>query len=96
MTTILLSSVALYPSAPPPIPPSVELGAPYVVSVPSGPALSVASLQVKSTLWPVLLTPPRKTEPEVWTRDKVEWAEATMRFVVAEAIRGLVEDGEVS
>jgi tRNA-specific adenosine deaminase 3 len=84
--TILLTSTKLHEN-PPDLPPDIDLSPAYIVTVPSCPALSMVSLKAKSTLWPVLFTPSRKAEPEVWTRGQVKWAQSIMQHLVDSAAK---------
>ncbi|KAH7922039.1 hypothetical protein BV22DRAFT_1018099 [Leucogyrophana mollusca] len=66
---------------PPPLPDVVGLSAPYQISVPCTPALTLTSLELKNTFWPTVYAPRRKWEPENWTKGKVRWAHSAMKLV---------------
>lgn len=83
--TVLLSSLELHPS-PPPVPPEMVKFKVYQLKVPAYPAITIASMKIKQSIWPVLYTPPRKYEPDEWTAGEVEWASAIMEQVVAYAL----------
>ena len=79
---------------PPVFPENVELPPPYILAVPKTAALTMASLKIKSSLWPTIYAPRKKYEPEPWTRGKVRWAFEAMQQVVEQA-RSASEKGEV-
>ena len=93
-TTLLLAFVE-DPLQPPQLPEDVDLPSPYQVLVPQFSALTMTSLKLKSTLWPTLYTPSRKSDLEPLSRGKVRWACEAMKHVVIEAedAKGI---GEVS
>ncbi|KAI0647731.1 hypothetical protein C8Q79DRAFT_999339 [Trametes meyenii] len=70
---------------PPILPESIELPAPYVVTVPKTAALTASSLKLKSSLWPTIYAPRKKFEPEPWSKGKVRWACEAMKEVVKRA-----------
>ncbi|PPR05353.1 hypothetical protein CVT24_007967 [Panaeolus cyanescens] len=81
-TTLLLCTG----TPPPPFPENLDLPAPYLLPVPSSPALTLPSLQLKSHLWPTMYAPRRKDEAEPWTRGKLKWAWDCMKTAVDHAI----------
>lgn len=80
---------------PPDLPTDLNLPLPYILTVPKTVALTLNSLNLKSTLWPTVFAPRRKGEPEQWSRGKVKWARDAMQMVVREA-RRVRDEGEVS
>ncbi|KAG5638252.1 hypothetical protein H0H81_001021 [Sphagnurus paluster] len=92
-TTLLLVTTLTAPSPPTP-PPELGLPPPYVVRVPSTPALTPPVLKLKCTLWPTLFTPPRKGEAEPWTRGRARWAWEAMQAAV-EAAKQANKTGEL-
>ncbi|KAH9949884.1 hypothetical protein B0H21DRAFT_72779 [Amylocystis lapponica] len=84
--TILLAFIRSSPS-PPLLPDDIDLPRPYVLTVPRTAALTLTSLKLKSTFWPTIYTPRRKSEVEDWSRGKVLWALAAMKNVVHSAQR---------
>ena len=83
--TVLLSSLELH-NSPPPIPPEIESSKVYQLRVPTYPAITMTSMNIKKSIWPVVYAPPRKYEPEGWTAGEVKWAKAIMKQVVAYAL----------
>lgn len=79
-STLLISTLP-----PPPLPPNLDLGSPYQVTVPRTAALTPRSLELKNALWPTVYAPRRKGETEPWTRGQARWAWEAMRQVVTEA-----------
>ncbi|KAG5648305.1 hypothetical protein DXG03_004877 [Asterophora parasitica] len=82
--TLLLATTTTSPHAPSP-PIELELPDPYLIKVPSAPALTPTQLKLKSSLWPTLFTPPRKGEAEQWSRGRARWAWEGMRTAVLAA-----------
>ena len=90
-TTTLLLGVSLNP---PKLPAHLSLPPAYPLSVPTSSALTLASLNLKSALWPTLYTPRRKDEPKPWTRSRLRWAWDAMKRTVDAAIAAQ-KNGEV-
>lgn len=93
-SSLLLAPVSLYPE-PPSLPTTIDLPAPYTVTVPKNAALTQISLKLKTALWPTIYAPRKKWEPEPWSKGKVRWAWEAMKTVVAEA-KLAKQRGEVS
>ena len=93
-TTLLLAFVD-DASGPPQLPDNVELPAPYQLLVPQFSALTMTSLKLKSTFWPTLYTPSRKSDLEPLSKGKVRWICEAMKYVVAQA-KEVKNMGEVS
>ncbi|KAI0042159.1 hypothetical protein FA95DRAFT_1500442 [Auriscalpium vulgare] len=74
---------------PPTLPsdPTMPLSDPYEISVPASAALTPISLKLKTALWPTVFAPPRKGEPEQWSRARLRWAQRAMQHVADEARR---------
>ncbi|KIK69616.1 hypothetical protein GYMLUDRAFT_236120 [Collybiopsis luxurians FD-317 M1] len=81
-TTMLISVNPI----PPKLPVELKLSSPYQVSVPSSAALTLSSLNLKSSFWPTFYAPKRKGETDSWSRGKVKWATDAMKVVIAEAL----------
>lgn len=79
---------------PPAFPPDIDLPPPYILTVAKTSALTMASLKLKSSLWPTIYTPRKKFEAEPWSRSKVRWACDAMKEVVKVA-RSAVQQNEV-
>ena len=82
---VLLSSLELYPS-PPPVPPEMEGFRVCQHKVPAYPAITITSMKIKQSIWPVVYAPPRKYEPEEWTAEEVKWATTIVKQVIAYAL----------
>jgi len=82
---VLLSSLELHPS-PPPVLPEMESFKVYQVKVPAYPAITITSMKIKQSIWPVVYAPPKKYEPDEWTAGEVKWAIATMKQVITYAL----------
>ncbi|KAF8895426.1 cytidine deaminase-like protein [Infundibulicybe gibba] len=80
-TTFLLTS----DPQPPALPGNVRLSDPYLLPVPTSPALTLNSLHSKSTFWPTVFAPRRKGEREEWPRGRVRWAWEAMSLVIEAA-----------
>ncbi|KAF9643382.1 hypothetical protein BDM02DRAFT_3151652 [Thelephora ganbajun] len=83
--TVLLSSLELHPS-PPPIPPEMESFKVYQLKVPAYPAVTITSMKIKQSIWPVMYAPPRKYELEEWTAGGVKWATVIMKQTIVYAL----------
>ncbi|KAL1736663.1 hypothetical protein EV714DRAFT_198278 [Schizophyllum commune] len=79
---------------PPAIPPDLELGEPYEVTVPASAAQTLASLALKTALWPTNYTPRKKDEIPKWTRGQAKGAWEAMRTAVEGGLRAQ-EEGEL-
>ncbi|KAL1715430.1 hypothetical protein EV715DRAFT_207529 [Schizophyllum commune] len=79
---------------PPAIPPELELGEPYEVTVPASAAQTLTSLALKTALWPTNYTPRKKDEIPKWTRGQAKGAWEAMRRAVEGGLRAK-EEGEL-
>ena len=58
----------------------------HQAKVPAYPAITLDSMKIKQSIWPVVYAPPRKYEPDEWTAGEGRWATAIMKQVVTYAL----------
>ncbi|KAI5896661.1 cytidine deaminase-like protein [Schizophyllum commune H4-8] len=95
-STSVPTSTLLFTTSPDPpvIPPVLELGEPYEVTVPAFAAQTLTSLALKSALWPTNYTPRKKDEIPKWTRGQARCAWQAMRRAVEGGLKAK-EEGEL-